>query len=98
MNRQGEIPACQLPVDLSEYVSYFWQIRGFCGSYENPISLGAIKDWQEHSYITFRKWERDFMISMDGAFRHAMSDVLKFHQSRTQVKQDDGKDKRRLVR
>ena len=94
--RGKQIPKPSLSIEQSDWVDKFWQVRGICGGPDNPITPDIISQWERHTYNTLQKWQRDWMFGMDSAFRHAHGEVLKFHATRAQVKQDDQRDKARL--
>jgi len=81
--------------EYRQLVEWFWNIRGFCGSYENVMTPDIVRQWQDHEYITLEKWERDCIFGMDRAFRHAYSDVILWHGKRKQIKNTSDKDKAR---
>lgn len=65
---------------------YFNSLRSFTGVIDNPMTMGVVKDWQEHTYVRLERWERDCMFAMDRSFRRAYGDVVSFHASRKPVK------------
>lgn len=86
-----KIPDLAPPRHLTGVLQYFNNIRSFAGVTDNPITMGVIKDWQDHTYVQLERWERECIFAMDRAFRRACADVLKYHSSRKPVKL--GKDK-----
>ena len=88
MNRQREYPTSKLPDDYQEYMHIFFALKDLCGDCENPITPDLIRQWGEHTYREFERWERTALLEMDAAFRRARMEVVKWHQTRTQVKAD----------
>lgn len=71
-------------------IGYFNNIRSFAGVIDNPITMAAIKDWQDHTHVNLDKWERDAVFAMDAALRRSYADVVKYHAQRKQVKNTVG--------
>ncbi len=83
------VPSVDVPVDLIQYIGFFWEIRGFVGDPESPMTPRHIAEWSSHTYNTLQKFERDFMFSMDRAFRHERAEVVEFHTNRKQIDLSD---------
>lgn len=86
-----KVPDLTIPYRCNGLIQYFHNVRSFAGVIDNPITMSVIKDWQDHTYVTLQRWERDCIFAMDRAFRRAYNDVVKYHSTRKQVKL--GKDK-----
>ena len=93
-HREAEIPDTDVPIDLMQYMGFFWEIRGFVGDPDLPMTPRHIAEWSQHSYNNMQKFEREFMFDMDRAFRHERAEVVKFHNARKQIDLSDGDLKR----
>lgn len=72
-------------MDTAPYIETFYRMRGTCGVMDNALTIGLIREWEDHAHTKFAKWERDLFLDLDAAFRHAHSKVVKFHSERSQV-------------
>ena len=89
-----EVPIIKPPVRATSLIAYFNELREFCGSIDDVLTMDIIEQWQRHSYVRLDKWERDCMFAMDRVLRHSYSDVLKFHAKRTKIKNDGNSGRR----
>lgn len=64
---------------------YFYDIRRFCDTIDNKMTMAHIEQWQRHSYVVLRRWEREAMFVMDAALRRGYSSAVKFHAKRSKV-------------
>lgn len=95
INHEQQAPDIDIPLDFTQYVNWFWDIRAFAGSVDNPVNMDHINQWSSHTYNELQRYERDFIFGMDRAFRHAHSEMIKFHSKRPKISLDD-KDRSRL--
>ena len=65
------------------------------GGIESPLTMSAIRDWQDHNGFLLMKWERSMMFDAHRAARHAHSEIVKWHAARKPINLDD-KDKGNL--
>lgn len=86
MKKGNLVPDTKPPSRCSGLIQYYNNARSFAGVIDNPLTMSVIKDWQEHTYVSLDRWERECLFAMDRALRRSYSDVLRYHASRKQVK------------
>lgn len=79
MNAGHKVPDLTPPFRCRGLIAYFNDIRSRVGVIDNPMTMAAIRDWQEHTGIVLDRWERDCMFAMDRALRHSYGEVVKYH-------------------
>lgn len=84
-----------MPFRCADLIGAFYDIRSFAGVIDNPVTMTMIKEWQEHTDMTLKKWERNCIFAMDRAFRLAHSDVLKYHAERDAAKRNAAEKRKR---
>lgn len=78
----------ELPYEYEEYLEVFHAIKSICGDSSNPITPDLIRQWEDHTYRKFERWERNALLATDAAFRQALNKVIQWHQKRPQIKMD----------
>lgn len=86
MKKGNLVPDTKPPSRCQGLIQYYNNARSFAGVIDNPLTMSVIKDWQEHTYVSLDRWERECLFAMDRALRRSYSDVLRYHASRKQVK------------
>jgi len=86
MKKGDRVPDLRVPSQCQGLIQYYNNARSFAGVIDNPLTMSVIKDWQDHTYVSLDRWERECLFAMDRALRRSYSDVLKYHATRKQVK------------
>lgn len=82
---EDEVPELNPEPVCRALVAYFYDVRRFCGIIDNTMTMDHIEQWQRHTYVILRRWEREAMFVMDSALRRGYSSAVKFHAKRSKV-------------
>jgi len=77
---------CACPDGGHIYVSWFWDLRGFCADNADVIRPSHVVDWASWSGVSLSRIDQGIIYAMDRAFRSAMPDAIKYHEGRRERK------------
>ena len=72
-------PVLPIPDGGAQYISWLWELRGFCADASEPIQPALLRDWSSDMGISLIPAEKRIIYNMDKAFRTQYPKTVAFY-------------------